>query len=269
MQERHQQLSPSLQRHQVTEKDNHQQKGNYLAAIMPLFRRNRNSNVNNNHESSPAEFARQSQELIPAEVRMISGCHSEQTSADIGNVGAVAQLPNPAGKAGGACTSALLEILYRQRNQPLTFQQVLLDLRASLQSSGFDQIPQLTSSRPLDVQDTPFSIVGGNGIRRAVLVGINYRGQNGELSGCHNDVFNVKKYIMTQFGYQEQNILVLVDDGRHHYPNRANIVNSLRNLVAQSQSGDSVYFHYSGMILVRLIVRIECHFHRLITHSHH
>jgi hypothetical protein len=136
------------------------------AASIPFFGRNRN--VNNNRESSPAEFARQSEELIPAEVRMISGCHSEQTSADIGNVGAVAQLPNPAGKAGGACTSALLEILYRQRNQPLTFQQVLLDLRASLQSSGFDQIPQLTSSRPLDVQDTPFSLVGGNGIRRAV-----------------------------------------------------------------------------------------------------
>ena len=208
---------------------------------------------------------------------MISGCHSEQTSADLRNVGAIAQLPNPAGRSGGACTSALLEILYRQRNRQLTFQQILLELRKSLQDSGLDQIPQLTSSRPLDVEDTPFSLVGGAGVRRALLVGINYRGQNGELSGCHNDVFNVKQYIMNVFGYQEQNILVLVDDGRHHYPvsidtcvtcfvrwcqicecltvallplnypqNRANIVNALRNLVYQSRSGDSVYFHYSG-----------------------
>lgn len=217
---------------------------------MPLFRRNRGINT---HESCcPSDFARQTEALIPAEVRMISGCHSEQTSADLINAAAVAQLPNPAGRSGGACTSALLEILYRNRNQqPLTFQQVLLDLRKSLQNKGFEQIPQLTSSRPLDIQKgTPFSLVGSStaGVFRAVLVGINYRGQNGELSGCHNDVFNVKQYIMNEFGYKEQNILVLVDDGQHHYPNRANIVNALRKLVATSQSGDSVYFHYSGTV---------------------
>ena len=215
---------------------------------MPLFRRNRNARsvTARSYESSAADFARQAEALIPAEVRMISGCHSEQTSADVSNASAVAQLPNPAGRAGGACTSALLDILYSKRNQKLTFQQVLLDLRKSLANKGFDQIPQLTSSRPLDMEDTPFSLVGGNGIRRALLVGINYCGQNGELSGCHNDVFNVKQYIMSEFGYQEQNILILVDDGRHHYPNRGNIVMALRKLVAHSQHGDSVYFHYSG-----------------------
>lgn len=179
---------------------------------------------------------------------MISGCHSEQTSADLRNAAVLAELPNPAGRSGGACTSALLEILYRNRNKPITFQQVLLDLRKSLQNAGLDQIPQLTSSRPLDVQDTPFTLVGNpSGVPRAVLVGINYRGQSGELSGCHNDIFNVKQYIMNVHGYREQNILILVDDGRHHYPNRANIVNALLNVVASSQSGDSVYFHYSGI----------------------
>lgn len=222
---------------------------------MPLFRRNRDAsssssnhhNRHQQHESSPAEFARQAEALIPAEVRMISGCHSEQTSADLGNVGAVAQLPDPAGRAGGACTSALLDILYKnQGNQKLSFQQVLLDLRKSLSNRGFDQIPQLTSSRPLDVQDTPFTLVGGQGQRRALLVGINYRGSQGELSGCHNDVFNVKQYIMKEFGYEEHNILVLVDDGRHHYPNRGSIITALKHLVVQSQAGDSVYFHYSG-----------------------
>lgn len=135
--------------------------------------------------SSCGDFKRQAEALIPAEVRMISGCHSEQTSADVGNVGVVAKLPDPQGKSGGACTSALLDILYREREKKLTFQTVLLDLRATLANRGFDQIPQLTSSRPLESETTPFTLVGGNGTKRALLVGINYLGQTGQLSGCH------------------------------------------------------------------------------------
>ena len=32
---------------------------------------------------------------------------------------------------------------------------------------------------------------GFEGTRRAVMIGINYVGQEGELSGCHNDLLNV------------------------------------------------------------------------------
>ena len=32
---------------------------------------------------------------------------------------------------------------------------------------------------------------GSTGTRRAVMIGINYTGQDGELSGCQNDVKNV------------------------------------------------------------------------------
>jgi hypothetical protein len=38
----------------------------------------------------------QAEKLIPAEVRMISGCKDEQTSADVSNV-ANFSLPDPAG----------------------------------------------------------------------------------------------------------------------------------------------------------------------------
>ena len=195
------------------------------------------------HTSTSEEFAAQTENLIPAEVRMISGCHSEQTSADVSNV--VGKLPSPAGRAGGACTSALLGLLYKKPKT--TFQQLLLDLRDSLSRSGFDQIPQLSSSRNLDVQETPFSLVGpGGGTRRAILVGINYTNQSGQLSGCHNDVMNMKKYLVEEQGYLEHNILVLIDDGNHHYPTREKVIRGLQQLVAQSVPGDSCYFHYSG-----------------------
>jgi metacaspase-1 len=119
-----------------------------------------------------------------------------------------------------------------------------------------DQIPQLTSSRPLELDDTPFSLSststnGQDGTSRALLVGINYIGQNGQLGGCHNDVWNVKKYLVEVQGFQEENILVLVDDGRNrHFPTRKNIIAALRQSVAQSMPGDSVYFHYSGTVVL-------------------
>ena len=193
------------------------------------------------------EFQWQAEQLIAAEVRLISGCHSEQTSADVSNINSIAKLPNPAGRAGGACTSALLEILYRKHGSRLTFQDLLLELRKSLAAKGMEQIPQLTSSRPLELKETPFSLIGDpSGRRRALLVGINYKGQNGELSGCQNDVFNVKQYIVTQHKFPEHDVTVLVDDGRHLLPTRHNIIVALQTLVEQSKAGDSVYVHYSG-----------------------
>ena len=87
--------------------------------------------------------------LIPAEFHMISGSHDSQTSADAFNVGNF-QLPNPAGKAGGACTSALLQVLYRdgQAAEDLSWVQVLRQMRSVLNGMGYDQIPQLTRYVP-------------------------------------------------------------------------------------------------------------------------
>ena len=62
-----------------------------------------------------------------------------QTSADAYNVGNF-DLPNPAGKAGGACTSALLQTLYRdgQSTEDMSWVQVLRQMRSVLRNMGFD-----------------------------------------------------------------------------------------------------------------------------------
>ena len=126
----------------------------------------------------------QAEQLIPANVRMISGCRDEQTSADVSNVAAF-KLPDPAGRAGGACTSAMLQVLYKDHMAPdaeLSFQDVLLEMREILRGSRYTQIPQLSASRPLDIHQ-PFEIIpdGFSGKRHAVMIGINYVGQQGEL----------------------------------------------------------------------------------------
>ena len=203
-------------------------------------------------------FDNQVRQLIPAEVIMISGCHSLETSADVSNVKTIdGHLPSPEGRAGGACTTALLSILYEslkttdRNNSPreISFQQLLLRLRGRLAQSGMSQIPQLTSSRPLELEERPFSLKSNNpngGTQRALLVGINYYGQSGQLSGCINDVLNVKKYLCNHHGFLEKHVLLLIDDGRNHKPTRENIIRALRRLVEHSKAGDSVYFHYSG-----------------------
>lgn len=55
-------------------------------------------------------------------------------------------------------------------------------MRTELNQMGYDQVPELTSSRMIDV-NKPMLIVPPNsrGRRRALLIGINYTGQNGQL----------------------------------------------------------------------------------------
>jgi hypothetical protein len=110
---------------------------------------------------------------IPAEIHMISGCQDTQTSADVSNVASF-KLPDPQGRAGGALTSALLNVTYNDHEdtgKDLSFQETLEQVRDILKSKGFAQIPQLSSSRPLDIHTT-FDLVPDNfsGTRRAVMM---------------------------------------------------------------------------------------------------
>lgn len=87
------------------------------------------------------DVAQKAEEYIPADVRLISGCLDSQTSADVSEVSSF-QLPDPAGKAGGACTSAMLQVLYADHtdtSEDLTFEEVVLKIRDNLDDS-FTQV---------------------------------------------------------------------------------------------------------------------------------
>lgn len=197
-------------------------------------------------------FDEQAEQAIPADVRMISGCHETQTSADVNDVGSF-QLPDPAGQAGGACTSAILQVVYKEHrnsSENLTFMDVFLQTRDVIKSKGFKQIPQLSSSRRIDVNQ-PFNIMsnkyGDKGTRYAVIIGINYTShKQGRLNGCHNDVHNIKRYVMDVGKIKASNITVLMDDGRHTNPTKANIMKALGDLTRKVKPGDTAFVHYSG-----------------------
>lgn len=93
-------------------------------------------------------------------------------------------------------------------------------------------------------------------IKKALLIGINYRGTNAELNGCINDVHNIKKILMQIYGYAEKNILLLTDD-TYYKPTAQNIVDGLLWLKSYGDnrmykksyyplSSGTLYLHYSG-----------------------
>lgn len=201
-------------------------------------------------QMSTAQFERSKPDELRKDIRMISGCQDKQTSADVSNVSSF-QLPDPAGSAGGACTSTLLKILYADERVPeedLSFTEVLEQMRGQLSTDGYTQIPMLSSMNPIDV-DHKFDLVPdeATGTRRAVMIGINYVGDSpGELSGCWNDVINMKKYIMEVHGFEEENIVILMDDGVNIEPTARNIINAYRRVVSEAEAGDAIFLHYSG-----------------------
>jgi hypothetical protein len=55
-------------------------------------------------------------------------------------------LPNPCGRGGGACTSTLLNVLYKDHQDSsgdLSFTQVMEQMRVILKQKNFEQIPQV------------------------------------------------------------------------------------------------------------------------------
>uniref|UniRef100_A0A0D9V6S3 Peptidase C14 caspase domain-containing protein n=1 Tax=Leersia perrieri TaxID=77586 RepID=A0A0D9V6S3_9ORYZ len=85
------------------------------------------------------------------------------------------------------------------------------------------------------------------GRKRALLVGINYPGTKAELKGCHNDVDRMHRCLVDRFGFEEDDIRVLVDrDSSGTQPTGANIRRALAQLVGEARPGDFLFFHYSG-----------------------
>jgi hypothetical protein len=86
------------------------------------------------------------------------------------------------------------------------------------------------------------------GRRKALLIGINYFGQEGELRGCINDVQNVSAFLVERYGYKREDMVLLTDDQSNPvmHPTRSNIIRALHWLVKDAQPNDSLFLHYSG-----------------------
>lgn len=186
---------------------------------------------------------------IPADFYMFAGASDSQQSTEVSNVKTF-ELPDPAGKAGGACTSALLQTLYRDDDDDdirYTWAETLELMREKITEIGLNQQPQLSTSRPIDVNEEIHIVPpGSEGTRRALLVGINYVGEPNALSGCQKDTRNVKEFLIERCGFERENMLILMDDGKHHQPTKQLIEDGLSRLADISEPGDCIFFQFSG-----------------------
>lgn len=125
-----------------------------------------------------------------------------------------------------------------------TWISLLTEMQGILQQKGYSQVPQLSSSRQIDLS-TEVKLFDTPGRQRALLVGINYKGQQGELHGCVNDVIAMQRFI-GQHGFSDTRVLVDDPSVSPLNPTKAAIIDGLRWLIAGANAGDSLFFHYSG-----------------------
>ncbi|KAI8635413.1 caspase domain-containing protein [Xylariaceae sp. FL1651] len=87
-----------------------------------------------------------------------------------------------------------------------------------------------------------------SGKRKALLIGINYLGQDAELKGCINDTKNVSAFLIERYGYKREDMIILTDDQRDPIlqPTKANILRAMEWLVSGAQPNDALFLHYSG-----------------------
>ncbi|KAI0195455.1 hypothetical protein F4808DRAFT_440607 [Astrocystis sublimbata] len=86
------------------------------------------------------------------------------------------------------------------------------------------------------------------GKRKALLIGVNYFGQDAELAGCINDAQNLSAFLIESFGYKREDMIILTDDARDPMliPTKANIIRAMQWLVRGAQPNDSLFLHFSG-----------------------
>ncbi|KAF9647631.1 hypothetical protein BDM02DRAFT_3156037 [Thelephora ganbajun] len=86
------------------------------------------------------------------------------------------------------------------------------------------------------------------GRKKALCVGINYKGTGKELNGCVNDAKNVRKFLLKNWNFKPEDIVVLTDDTQdpRRLPTKANMLSAMKWLVRDAKAHDSLFFHYSG-----------------------
>lgn len=92
-------------------------------------------------------------------------------------------------------------------------------------------------------------------IKRALLIGINYKGSECELGGCINDSLSIKDLLISHYEYKEENILLLTDD-TNIKPTATNIMEGWKWLLSKSPSS---YFTESNTISDRRYLELTLH----------
>jgi hypothetical protein len=82
-------------------------------------------------------------------------------------------------------------------------------------------------------------------VKKAVLIGINYKGTQEQLNGCINDIQNINGILRNNCGYNSADIKILTEESNIS-PTRANMEANINWLMTGNNPGDTLFFYYSG-----------------------
>ncbi|EIN05383.1 hypothetical protein PUNSTDRAFT_74822 [Punctularia strigosozonata HHB-11173 SS5] len=117
---------------------------------------------------------------------------------------------------------------------------------ASSKPSKPVKVTHAPASQPVNLSDFAYSKCTGR--KKALCIGINYTGTRQELRGCVNDAKNVMRFLHRNYGFKQEDIVILTDDRSdpRARPTKANMVDAMKWLVSGARPNDSLFFHYSG-----------------------
>jgi metacaspase-1 len=79
-------------------------------------------------------------------------------------------------------------------------------------------------------------------LKKALLIGINYKDTEGELRGCVNDVNDLKKMLTSKYDYSPSNVTTVIDS----QATRENILKQFTQLLRSGKSGETLFVSFSG-----------------------
>lgn len=124
---------------------------------------------------------------------------------------------------------------YQRQTQLLALDNQLRNTITSLQQKMNNELDKLNSIGPKTI------LSSFKGIKKALLIGINYENTPSQLNGCINDVSLIGNHIKSK-GFS----VTLLTDKTENKPTKNNIITELENFLSSSLENDVLYFHYSG-----------------------
>lgn len=92
--------------------------------------------------------------------------------------------------------------------------------------------------------------------RKALLIGINYKGTSSQLGGCINDAKCMRHLLRTKFGFQDPNIVMLTEenpDTRFH-PTRMNILTVSYDAKQASLHPESDWYRFDAASCILVVI---------------
>ena len=108
--------------------------------------------------------------------------------------------------------------------------------------SNVNSLKTNLDKRILSIKNYVPKTIKNNKNKKALLIGINYTGTSNELYGCINDTNSIKERISKQ-GFADIKVLT---DLTSIKATKDNILKEFKNLLINSQTGDFLFFLYSG-----------------------